>query len=134
MFVKSAAEATVDNRQWHPLVRNGKNVKIKYEKNSERLRNLAARCFYLKYTIKANPSPNGNGFAFNLFGDLIGNRTRVYAVRGRRLNRLTIRPGLNCLCSISYFSFQGNCFYPSKRNFFLFFGKNIFLSPKRFFR
>ena len=26
------------------------------------------------------------------FGDLIGNRTRVYAVRGRRLNRLTMRP------------------------------------------
>ena len=24
--------------------------------------------------------------------DLIGNRTRVYAVRGRRLNRLTMRP------------------------------------------
>ena len=26
------------------------------------------------------------------FGDLIGTRTRVYAVRGRRLNRLTMRP------------------------------------------
>ena len=26
------------------------------------------------------------------FYDLIGNRTRVYAVRGRRLNRLTMRP------------------------------------------
>ena len=32
------------------------------------------RFFYvLKYTIKANPSPNGNGFAFNLFGDPYGN-------------------------------------------------------------
>ena len=29
------------------------------------------------------------------FGDLIGNRTRVYAVRGRRLNRLTMRPYSN---------------------------------------
>ena len=27
-----------------------------------------------------------------LFNDLTGNRTRVYAVRGRRLDRLTIRP------------------------------------------
>ena len=25
--------------------------------------------YFLKYMIKANPSPNGNGFAFNLFGD-----------------------------------------------------------------
>ena len=32
------------------------------------------------------------GVAF--VGDLIGTRTRVYAVRGRRLNRLTIRPSL----------------------------------------
>lgn len=31
--------------------------------------------FCSKYTIKANPSPNGNGFAFNLFGDL--DNTRV---------------------------------------------------------
>ena len=67
----------MDNRQWHPLVRNGKNVKIKYEKNSERLRNLAARCFYLKYTIKANPSPNGNGFAFNLFGEHKRNQSEL---------------------------------------------------------
>ena len=44
------------------------------------------------------------------FGDLIGTRTRVYAVRGRRLNRLTIRPLFNCLCSIAYFSFESNCF------------------------
>ena len=68
--------------------------------------------------IKANPSPNGNGFAFNLFGDLIGNRTRVYAVRGRRLNRLTIRPWLICLCSIAYFFFQGNCFCLTEIKFF----------------
>ncbi len=27
-----------------------------------------------------------------LYDDLTGNRTRVYAVRGRRLDRLTIRP------------------------------------------
>lgn len=66
------------------------------------------------------------------FGDLIGNRTRVYAVRGRRLNRLTIRPNLNCLCSISYFSFQGNCFYPSKRNFFCFSEKIFFSHPHVF--
>lgn len=84
--------------------------------------------------LQKNESQTEKRFSLAPFGDLIGNRTRVYAVRGRRLNRLTIRPGLNCLCSISYFSFQGNCFYPSKRNFFLFFGKNIFLSPKRFFR
>ena len=49
------------------------------------------------YTIKANPSPNGNGFAFNLFGDLAGNRTRDCAVRGRRLNRLTTRPYSVCV-------------------------------------
>lgn len=41
---------------------------------------------------KANPSPNGNGLAFHLFGDLAGNRTRDCAVRGRRLNLLTTRP------------------------------------------
>lgn len=38
--------------------------------------------------IKANPSPNGNGFAFNLFGDPIGTRTRVTAVKGRCLRPL----------------------------------------------
>ncbi len=46
----------------------------------------------LKYTIKANPFPNGNGFAFNLFGDSYENRTRVTAVKGRCLNRLTKEP------------------------------------------
>ena len=42
--------------------------------------------------IKANPSPNGNGFAFNLFGDPYGNRTHVTAVKGPCLNRLTNGP------------------------------------------
>lgn len=32
------------------------------------------------------------------FGDLIGTRTRVYAVRGRRLNRLTTRPFVSFVC------------------------------------
>lgn len=37
---------------------------------------------YLKYTIKANPSPNGNGFAFNLFGDTQVNKmNKVYIVK-----------------------------------------------------
>lgn len=51
--------------------------------------------YVLKYTIKANPSPNGNGFAFNLFGDPDENRTRVTAVKGRCLNRLTTGPNKN---------------------------------------
>ena len=42
--------------------------------------------------IKANPSPNGNGFAFNLFGDPYGIRTHDTAVKGRCLNRLTKGP------------------------------------------
>ena len=33
-----------------------------------------------------------------LFDDLTGNRTRVYAVRGRRLDRLTIRPYAVLFC------------------------------------
>ena len=44
--------------------------------------------------IKANPSPKGNGFAFNLFGDPYGIRTHVTAVKGRCLNRLTKGPYL----------------------------------------
>ena len=44
--------------------------------------------YVLKYTIKANPSPNGNEFAFNLFGDPTGTRTRVTAVKGRCLRPL----------------------------------------------
>ena len=53
------------------------------------------RFFYvLKYMIKANPSPNGNGFAFDLFGDPDENRTRVTAVKGRCLNRLTTGPSI----------------------------------------
>lgn len=42
--------------------------------------------------IKANPSPNGNGFAFNLFGDPDGNRTHDTTVKGWCLNRLTTGP------------------------------------------
>ena len=41
-----------------------------------------------KYMIKANPSPKGNGSAFNLSGDPIGTRTRVTAVKGRCLRPL----------------------------------------------
>ena len=33
-----------------------------------------------------------NVFIQSIFDDLAGNRTRVYAVRGRRLSRLTTRP------------------------------------------
>lgn len=36
--------------------------------------------------------------------DLIGNRTRVYAVRGRRLNRLTMRPYLSLSYNTTGFS------------------------------
>ena len=42
--------------------------------------------------IKANPSPKGNGFAFNLSGDPYGNRTHVTTVKGWCLNRLTKGP------------------------------------------
>lgn len=42
--------------------------------------------------IKANPSPNGNGFAFNLFGDPYGTRTHDTTVKGWCLNRLTKGP------------------------------------------
>ena len=42
--------------------------------------------------IKANPSPNGNGFAFNLFGDPYGNRTHDTTVKGWCLNLLTNGP------------------------------------------
>ena len=42
--------------------------------------------------IKANPSPKGNGFAFNLFGDPYGNRTHDTTVKGWCLNRLTKGP------------------------------------------
>ena len=42
--------------------------------------------------IKANPSPNGNGFAFNLFGDPNGIRTHDTTVKGWCLNRLTMGP------------------------------------------
>ncbi len=42
--------------------------------------------------IKANPSPKGNGFAFNLFGDPYGIRTHDTTVKGWCLNRLTKGP------------------------------------------
>lgn len=60
--------------------------------------------------LQKNESQTEKRFSLAPFGDLIGTRTRVYAVRGRRLNRLTIRPLFNCLCSIAYFSFESNCF------------------------
>ena len=47
---------------------------------------------FFKIIMKANPSPNGNGFAFILFGDPYGIRTHVTAVKGRCLNRLTKGP------------------------------------------
>ena len=53
--------------------------------------------------IKANPSPNGNGFAFNLFGSPTENRTPDSALRGLRLNRLTKGP-FNYLLSVAYFT------------------------------
>ena len=45
--------------------------------------------------IKANPSPKGNGFAFNLFGDPNGIRTHDTTVKGWCLNRLTMGPLLS---------------------------------------
>ncbi len=36
--------------------------------------------------IKANPSPKGNGFAFNLFGGAEGNRTPVRKQLGRNFS------------------------------------------------
>ena len=47
--------------------------------------------------IKANPSPKGNGFAFNLFGDPYGIRTHDTTVKGWCLNRLTKGPWRNSL-------------------------------------
>ena len=50
--------------------------------------------FYLKseQISQKNKSQTEKRFSLALSGDLTGIRTRVYAVRGRRLNRLTIRP------------------------------------------
>ena len=47
--------------------------------------------------IKANPSPKGNGFAFNLFGDPNGIRTHDTTVKGWCLNRLTMGPLIQAL-------------------------------------
>ena len=49
---------------------------------------------FFRLKTKANPSPNGNGFAFNLSGDPYGIRTHDTAVKGRCLNRLTKGPFL----------------------------------------
>ena len=48
-------------------------------------------CFF-NIKTKANPSPKGNGFAFNLFGDPYGIRTHDTTVKGWCLNRLTKGP------------------------------------------
>ena len=50
--------------------------------------------FYLKSEriSQKNESQTEKRFSLALSGDLTGIRTRVYAVRGRRLNHLTIRP------------------------------------------
>ena len=48
--------------------------------------------YFFKYMIKANPSPNGNGFAFILSGDPNGIRTHDTTVKGWCLNRLTMGP------------------------------------------
>lgn len=48
----------------------------------KQMNNHLLNLHYLKYTIKANPSPNGNGFAFNLFGDTQVNKmNKVYIVK-----------------------------------------------------
>ena len=72
--------------------------------------------YVLKYTIKANPSPNGNGFAFNLFGDPTGTRTRVTAVKGRCLRPLDhgavfsffvpVSPPGACACGAKFFEHE----------------------------
>ena len=58
---------------------------------------IRSRGFFVYQEILYNKKASGYPLAFN---DLTGNRTRVYAVRGRRLDRLTIRPYVVCLgCS-----------------------------------
>ena len=46
----------------------------------------------LRYQLRYGSDKNALDFSSKAFYDLTGNRTRVYAVRGRRLDRLTIRP------------------------------------------
>ena len=48
--------------------------------------------YFFNLKTKANQSPKGNGFVFTLFGDPYETRTRVTAVKGRCLNRLTKGP------------------------------------------
>ena len=53
---------------------------------------LIGFAYFFNLKTKANPSPKGNGFVFTLFGDPYETRTRVTAVKGRCLNRLTKGP------------------------------------------
>ena len=46
----------------------------------------------LRYQLRYGSVKNALDFSSKAFYDLTGNRTRVYAVRGRRLDRLTMRP------------------------------------------
>ena len=48
-------------------------------------------CVALPTALQKRPNKNALDIISKAY-DLIGNRTRVYAVRGRRLNRLTTRP------------------------------------------
>ena len=68
--------------------------------------------------IKANPSPKGNGFAFNLFGDPNGIRTHDTTVKGWCLNRLTMGPLVQAL----YGGLSPPAFPLQKR------GKQVFIS------
>ena len=52
--------------------------------------------------IKANPSPKGNVFVFASVGTPKGTRTPDSAVRGQRLNRLTMRAFSQRLIIIPY--------------------------------
>lgn len=84
--------------------------------------------------IKANPSPNGNGFAFNLFGDPKEIRTPVAAVRGRSLNRLTMGPYQSVIyCSIRYRVFASDFLFISalRKNKSIADGKTARTGPAR---
>ena len=52
----------------------------------------ATNCATMAYYISLKKEIRPLQMQQPLFDDLTGNRTRVYAVRGRRLDRLTIRP------------------------------------------
>ena len=53
--------------------------------------------YFFSLKTKTNPSPKGNGFAFNLFGDPNGIRTHDTTVKGWCLNRLTMGPLVQAL-------------------------------------